>query len=118
MKPGHDTRRFRQVVLAGRLCKRLSTLALVVVIATAALGITPAVIYSASGEPQILRSGWLLPGFFAAMALILWLMERILIKLALRIYRDRLNVAEKKAADSMGLFPLPAPVTTKQQTFS
>ena len=104
--------------MAGRLCKRLSTLALVVVIATAALGITPAVIYSASGEPEVLRSGWLLPGLSATIAFGLWLMERVLVKLALRIYRDRLSVAEKAAADSMGLFPLPAPVATKQSTDS
>jgi hypothetical protein len=118
MKPEHEIQRFGQAVSAGRLCKRLSTLALVAVIATAALGITPAVIYNASGEPKLIRSGWLLPLLFAALASGLWLMERLLIKLALRIFQDSLNVTEQKEADSKGLFPLPSPIATKQKTSS
>ena len=102
-------RRFRKMVFVAWLCKRLSTLALIGVIATAALGITPAAVYNASGEPQLLRSGWLLPVFFAVWAFGLWLIERLLGSLALGIYTDDLDAAEQIEADPKGLFAVDQP---------
>ena len=61
-------------------------------------------VYNASGEPQLLRSGWLFPVFFAVWAFGLWLIERLLGSLALGIYTDDLDTAEQIKADPKGLF--------------